>query len=80
MIFSTVSARAQADYTGWQHSGSLWILTTPEGANLPPTVMEENFPVLVKLNKDGFDFKQTKAGGDDIRFVDAAGKPLAYQI
>ena len=80
LIFSLVSARAQAEYTGWQHSGSLCILTTPDGADLPPTVSEENFPVLVKLNKDGFDFKQTKAGGDDIRFVDAAGTPLAYQI
>jgi hypothetical protein len=26
---------AFAQYPGWQHSGSLYILTTPEGANLP---------------------------------------------
>jgi len=32
MVFSAASARAQAEDTGWQHSDSLWILTTPEAA------------------------------------------------
>ena len=79
-VFMTLLATARAGYVGWQHSGSIWILTTPEGANLPATATEENFPVLVRLNKDGFDFSKAKAGGDDIRFADAAGAPLAYQI
>jgi hypothetical protein len=71
---------ASAQYTGWQHSGSMHILTTPEGANLPATATEEGFPLLVRLNTDGFDFSQAKANGEDIRFADASGKPLAYQI
>ena len=28
---------ASAKYRGWQHSGSMYLLTTPEGANLPAT-------------------------------------------
>jgi hypothetical protein len=79
-VFMTLLATARAGYDGWQHTGSIWILTTPEGANLPATASEENFPVLVRLSKDGFNFSQAKAGGDDIRFANAAGTPLAYQV
>ena len=70
---------AFAQYQGWQHSGSLCILTTPDGANLPDSVSEENFPLLVRLSKETFDFSQAKANGEDVRFS-AAGKPLSYQI
>ena len=69
----------QAQYPGWQHTGPLSILTTPEGANLPATASEENFPLLVRLGKGTFDFSQAMAHGEDIRFS-AAGKPLVYQI
>ena len=79
-VSMTMLAMAKAGYVGWQHVGSLWILTTPEGANLPVPATEENFPVLVRLNKDGFDFSKAKAAGEDIRFADGAGTPLAYQI
>ncbi|MCF7733604.1 MAG: DUF2341 domain-containing protein [Akkermansiaceae bacterium] len=70
---------AAAQYPGWQHSGSMFILTTPEGADLPESAAVKDFPLLVRLNKEAFDFTQTKAGGQDIRFS-ADGKPLAYQI
>ena len=70
---------ASAQYTGWQHTGSFYVLTTPEGANLPATVTEEGFPLLLRLDKDTFDFKQAQINGGDLRFS-AAGKPLAYQI
>jgi len=69
-----------AQYPGWKHSGSMAILTTPEGADLPATALAEGFPLLVRLNKEGFDFKQAKANGEDIRFASADGKPLAYQV
>ncbi len=68
-----------AQYPGWQHQGPLSILTTPEGANLPPSASEENFPLLIRMNQRTFDFSQAKPNGDDIRFS-AAGKPLSYQI
>ncbi len=71
---------AAAQYTGWQHSGSMFILTTPEGADLPATAEVKDFPVLVRLNKDFFDFSKAKADGADLRFSNKNGEPLAYQI
>ena len=65
---------------GWRYSGSLFVLTTPEGADLPPAASEENFPLLVRLHKDFFDFAQARPKGEDIRFFLSAGAPLAHQI
>ena len=79
LLLQTASAET-SEYANWQHSGSLHILTTPEGANLPATALEEGFPLLVRLNKDWFDFNQAKPNGDDIRFAVADGTPLAYQV
>jgi len=78
-ILLAIPTTASAQYQGWQHAGSFYILTTPEGANLPATATEEGFPLLLRLNKDSFDFKQAQANGGDLRFA-AAGKPLVYQI
>jgi len=78
-VFLAVHIGAEAQYQGWQNSGSFYILTTPEGANIQATASEENFPLLVRLNKETFDFSKAKADGEDIRFA-ADGKPLAYQI
>ena len=75
-----VGMAEDAPYTNWAHSGKLFIVTTPEGANLPSTMSESEFPLLVRLDKDNFDFKQAKTDGSDIRFADAPGAPLAYQI
>ena len=82
-LLSTAQAQsgaAVAPYPAWQHSGVLTILTTPDGANLPAGVVVEGFPLLVRLHKDWFDFKQAKPDGADVRFADHAGKALAYQI
>ena len=77
----TVSpTEAAAQYPNWQHSGSMFILTTPEGANLPASATVKDFPVLVRLNKDFFDFGNAKADGADLRFSTKNGEPLAYQI
>jgi hypothetical protein len=72
--------KASADYPGWKHSGSVYILTTPEGANLPASASVSGFPLLVRLHKDFFDFGQAQPGGADLRFSSGTGKPLAYQI
>jgi len=68
-----------ADYPDWPHSGSIFLLTIPEGANLPSNALEENVPVLIELHKDFFDFKAAKQDGADIRFS-LGGENLAYQI
>jgi hypothetical protein len=79
LVLLALPQAAPAQYAGWQHAGTLHILTTPEGANLPASASEEGFPLLVRLNKDWFNFSQAKPGGEDIRFS-ADGKPLACQV
>jgi Concanavalin A-like lectin/glucanases superfamily/Domain of unknown function (DUF2341)/Carbohydrate esterase, sialic acid-specific acetylesterase len=73
----TVSAVGQ--YPDWSHQGLVYILTTRDGANLPSTAKVENFPLLVRLGREFFDFSQTKANGADLRFS-MDGKPLPYEI
>jgi hypothetical protein len=71
---------AAAPYQAWAHAGTCFILTTPDGANLPASAAEAGFPLLVRLHKDFFDFSQAQARGEDLRFATATGAPLAYQI
>ena len=79
-VLTVSPTEAAAEYPGWQHSGSMFILTTPEGANLSASATVKDFPVLVRLNKDFFDFGNAKADGADLRFSTKNGEPLAYQI
>ena len=69
-----------AQYPGWQHSGSMFVLTTPEGADLPASATVKDFPVLVRLHKDFFDYSKAREDGADLRFSTRNGEPLAYQI
>jgi hypothetical protein len=39
-----------------------------------------DFPVLVTLNSGNFDYSAAKADGTDLRFFDASGDALAYEI
>ncbi len=80
VLVLALAGPASAQYPGWKHSGSVFVLTTPEGADLPASASVENFPLLVRLHRDFFDFSQAKADGDDLRFASAKGAPLAYQI
>jgi len=80
VILLVLLETAPAQYPGWKHSGSVYLLTTPEGANLPASASENGFPLLVRLHKDFFNFSQAKANGEDIRFSTSTGTPLAYQI
>jgi len=80
VILLALLETAQAQYPGWKHSGSIYLLTTPEGANLPASASEDGFPLLVRLHKDFFNFSQAKAKGEDIRFSTSTGTSLAYQI
>ena len=72
--------QAQRGYEDWKHSGSLWLLTTPDGADLPAGTQVEQFPVLIRLHRDWFDFRQAQAHGDDLRVTSADGEPLAFEV
>jgi len=77
ILFAASSASAQ--YADWKHEGSLYILTTPEGAKLPASASVKDFPLLVRLHRDSFPFSETATDGSDIRFS-AAGTPLPFEI
>lgn len=76
----TAAAQSSAPYQNWKHSGSMWLLTTPEGADLPAAASVEGFPLLVRLDKDWFDFGQAQANGGDFRVSSSTGEPLPFQI
>lgn len=86
LMFSALSSaqnkpvKSVPAYQGWSRSGSLTVLTTPDGANLPAGAVLEEFPLLVRLHKDWFDFKQAKADGSDVRFSTDTGASLAHQV
>jgi len=74
------ATQAIPDASEWKHSGSVWILTTPEGANLPADATLEGFPLLIRLQRDCFDFREFQSQGEDLRFFSSKGEALAYQI
>ncbi len=78
-LANVVSAQ-QVPYAKWQHAGSLFILTTPDGADLPESAEVQNFPLLIKLTADTFKFNQAQRHGEDIRFASMDGTPFQYQI
>ena len=79
LVFAGCLSQASAQYGDWKHSGSIYLVTTPDGADLPASAVEKNFPLLVRLNENYFDFRQANPQGEDVRFS-SKGKPLAFQI
>lgn len=73
-------AAAAEPFAAWTRSGSVHLLTTPAGADLPATAVVEGFPVLVRLHGDTFDFSAAAADGRDLRIATAAGEPLPHEI
>jgi len=69
-----------AQYADWKQSGSLFILTTSDGADLPAVASIEGFPLLIRLNKETFDFAKAQSHGEDLRFATSDGMPVFYQI
>lgn len=67
------------DLSAWKQSGNFAILTTPEGAHLPAEASVNDFPLLIRLDRDWFDFSQAQHEGKDLRFSQA-GKILPHQI
>lgn len=70
---------APEDYSAWSNSRRIFIRTGLSGASLTKGV--KDFPLAVKLNSDNFPFNTVVSPtGADIRFANAAGLPLPYEI
>ncbi len=65
-------------FAAWSYSRTLTLNTTPSGASVAGNVF--NFPVLVRLTNNNFNFGQAQNTGSDIRFAKANGVPCSYQI
>lgn len=71
-----LAAFENENYSAWPRSMRLYLNTTASGANVAGGA--DDFPVLVRLDKDNFDFSQSR--GSDVRFADAKGKRLRYEV
>lgn len=63
-------------YFWWAHRARLVLNTA--STTIAATV--RGFPLLVRLEAPGFDFSQALGNGSDLRFTDAAGATLDYEI
>ena len=63
---------------GTRTSGYLYLNTLIPDANQSQPV--SGFPVLIRFDSSSFDFTQTRPDGADIRFTDARGTPLPFEI
>ena len=77
---ATARNTAGHPFPEWKHSGSMFVLTTPDGAHLPERITLESFPLLVRLDGDGFNFSQACPHGEDLRFSTPEGRPLPFEI
>lgn len=77
---AAIAQEKAVPYAGWANAGTLTILTTPDGANLPAAASVDEFPLLVRLHRDWFDFSKAKPQGEDVRFSSSAGESLAFEI
>ena len=68
----------QENYGLWPQYMRMVINTTADGADVKGLVTD--FPLLVRLSAANFDFRQARRDGRDIRFSDARGKRLRYEI
>lgn len=67
-----------APYLSWKYSRSIAVGPVSGGAG--DTAVHRDFPFLVRLGANTFDFSQAASDGRDIRFTDAAGDALAYEL
>jgi hypothetical protein len=69
---------SQEDYSQWAKSKKIFINTSATGYNT--TTDLAGFPLLVRISKKDFNFSEANAQGNDIRFANAKGQHLSYQI
>jgi hypothetical protein len=62
----------------WAYSRRLFFNTTPSGANVSGAVRD--FPVLIRLTRNNFNFSQAGSDGSDLRFTKADNSPLPFEV
>lgn len=62
----------------WKYSTRIFLNTTATGADVDGDVFD--FPVLIRLNGDNFDFSKTLSGGADLRFSKSDQTALSFEI
>ena len=65
-------------YSAFHYSRKLLLNTALNGANIYGNVY--SFPVLVRLSKNNFNFAETQANGNDVRFIKPDNTSLPYEI
>ena len=65
-------------YPSWTHSRRVLLNTSLSGAGIASKVF--NFPVLVRLTKNNFNFSEAQSNGNDIRFAKQDNTALACEI
>lgn len=65
-------------YAAWKSSMKIRLNTTDSGAGVTDTVA--GFPLLVRLDSSNFPFAGADGAGRDIRFLDAHGNRLPFEI
>ncbi|HKP97985.1 MAG TPA: DUF2341 domain-containing protein [Fibrobacteria bacterium] len=73
-----LDAFSNEDYAAWARSEAVAIRTGPAGAGLTEGVRA--FPLALRLDATSFPFDSAAADGSDIRFADASGRHLPYEI
>ena len=75
-----IDAAVGRPLSDWQHSGDLWLLTGPEGADLPADTILHDVPVVIRLDGEFFDFAAAQPHGEDLRLTSEAGEVLPHEI
>lgn len=65
-------------FAAWAHGARIGINTSSAGADVAETL--EGFPLLVRLDSSFFPFAQARADGADLRFANAGGTALPFEV
>jgi Concanavalin A-like lectin/glucanases superfamily/Domain of unknown function (DUF2341) len=65
-------------FAAWKFSKRIFFNTTQSGAWISSTITD--FPVLVRLTQNNFNFSESGAHGADVRFAKSNGTPLSFEI
>jgi hypothetical protein len=78
LVLGVSSVLGQEDYTQWAYSKDIPINTGASGYDIGGDL--SGFPYCVQVSGKNFEFNKAAGDGRDIRFANAQGVPLPYEI